>query len=174
MVLVDISDVLGRWPLHGGTHSSWSWFSSPPHNSASPFTSLPHIPPSPSTSPSHISPSRPRPRPSPLPILFPPLPPAFQIIPRPRSLPLPNSSLPSTSLPHIPSSPSTLSDIYHYVHLPFPYSSAPSTSPPHIPTSVSTQHFSIPSQTNVQKTTQSHLPNRILQYFHLPEHVSMY
>ena len=25
MVVVDISGVLGRWPLLGGAHSSWSW-----------------------------------------------------------------------------------------------------------------------------------------------------
>ena len=25
MVVVDISSVLGRWPLLGGAHSSWSW-----------------------------------------------------------------------------------------------------------------------------------------------------
>ena len=28
MVVVDISEVLGRRPLLGGTHSSWSWLTS--------------------------------------------------------------------------------------------------------------------------------------------------
>ena len=28
MVVVDISEVLGRWPLLGGAHSSWSWLTS--------------------------------------------------------------------------------------------------------------------------------------------------
>ena len=28
MVVVDISGVLGRWPLLGGAHSSWSWLTS--------------------------------------------------------------------------------------------------------------------------------------------------
>ena len=101
---------------------------------------------SPSASPSHMYLSNPHP--FYVPIFIPPLPPVFKIFLRPRSFPLPNSSLPVSLPSTYPSLP-----VHPFRYSPPMFNSPshiqppPSTSPSHIPTSLSTQLFLIPSQT---------------------------